>query len=121
MLAVLLFIVGFIVFFILLIFLVLCTGNSGPQKTYTYYCNDDYDDDDDFYDDDMGYGDTDYDDVMYKKGYKDGFREGRESNTKKEESAWKPLPDYVDDYGYYCPDCDADLFDEHCDHEDDWT
>lgn len=85
----------------------------------------------DYYDDDW---DDDWDDDEYYYGYNHGYEDGlmssgmlngaqKTSSTaykKKEEESWKPLPDYVDSYGYYCPDCDADLFDEHCEHEDDW-
>lgn len=86
-----------------------------------------YDDMDDDWDDDWDY--DDFDDDRESDAYFEGYQQGlmdsqRNSLVKKEktksESFWKPLPDYLDEYNYYCPDCDEDLIDGDCEHKDDW-
>jgi len=104
---------------IFMLFLYLLNDKSCGGKT-EYYGFDDYDDADFFTDDFM----EDVCSEFYRQGYETGIQDCLEEVQKRinenQDSAWKPLPDYVDDYGYYCPDCDADLLDEDCEHHDDW-
>ncbi len=117
----------FLLFIGFVVYMIIGSFENPPDVPHKHaYRKHYYDDlDDDEYDSEYGfYGDE------YERGYLDGFNasynrglqnSNSSSQQKKEEPAWKPLPDYVDDYGYYCPECDADLFDDHCEHEDDWT
>lgn len=69
------------------------------------------------YDDDL------YEDRLWESDYHDNFQreQNPETRHRSSEKAWEPLPEWPSEEEFYCPDCEADLWDEDCDHEDDWT
>ena len=73
--------------------------------------------------------DDDWDDDRETEAYFEGYQQGRldsqserwcKQEKTESESFWKPLSDYLNEYDYYCPDCDEDLIDGDCEHTDDW-
>lgn len=93
------------------------TGSS--YRSYSF--KDDFDDYDDYDDYDS------FDEDCRTSAAGSFFREllkseisqkngGREKNS----SSFSGLKDYVSENDYYCPECEADLWDEDCEHGEEW-